>query len=43
MKKIILLASILLFSCSTSSVEYRTATTALRNDGDYEKAVKSSL
>ena len=43
MKKIILLASIFLFSCSTSSVEYRTATTALRNDGDYEKAEKSAL
>jgi len=43
MKKIILLASILLFSCSTSSTEYRTATTALRNDGDYEKAEASAL
>ena len=38
MKKIIYLFSIFLFACSTSSVEYRTATTALRNDGDYNKA-----
>jgi len=38
MKKIICLLSIFLFACSTSSVEYRTATTALRNDLDYNKA-----
>jgi len=38
MKKLILLLAILLFSCSTSSVEYRTATTALRNDYNYDKA-----
>ena len=39
MKKIIYLFTILLFACSgSSSVEYRTATTALRNDRDYNKA-----
>tara|TARA_Y100001936_G_scaffold28445_1_gene26689 strand:+ start:2789 stop:3907 length:1119 start_codon:yes stop_codon:yes gene_type:complete len=39
MKKIIYLLTILLFACSGgSSVEYRTATTALRNDRDYNKA-----
>ena len=43
MKKFILLLVILLFSCSTSSVEYRTATTALRNDGDYDKAEKFAI
>ncbi|SVD65681.1 uncharacterized protein METZ01_LOCUS418535, partial [marine metagenome] len=38
MKKFIYLFAILLFSCSTTSVEYRTATTSLRNDKDYNKA-----
>ncbi len=38
MKKFILLFILLLCACSTSSVEYRTATTALRNDNDYNKA-----
>ncbi len=38
MKKFIYLFAILLFSCSTTSVEYRTATTSLRNDRDYNKA-----
>lgn len=43
MRITILLLSILLFSCSTSSVEYRTATTALRNDRDYNKAEEYAL
>ena len=38
MKKIIYLFVLLIFGCSTTSVEYRTATTALRNDRDYAKA-----
>ena len=38
MKKFIYLFAILLFACSTTSVEYRTATTSLRNDRDYNKA-----
>ena len=38
MKKFILLFILLLCACSTWSVEYRTATTALRNDNDYNKA-----
>jgi len=38
MKQFIYLFAILLFSCSTTSVEYRTATTSLRNDRDYNKA-----
>ena len=38
MKKFIYIFSILLFACSTTSVEYRTATTSLRNDRDYNKA-----
>ena len=43
MRITILLLSVLLFSCSTSSVEYRTATTALRNDRDYNKAEEYAL
>ena len=43
MKKFILLLAILLFSCSTSSVEYRSATTALRNDRDYNKAEEFAI
>ena len=43
MRITILFLSILLFSCSTSSVEYRTATTALRNDRDYNKAEEYAL
>ena len=38
MRKFIYILAILLFSCSTTSVEYRTATTSLRNDRDYNKA-----
>ena len=38
MKNFIYLLAILLFSCSTTSVEYRTATTSLRNDRNYNKA-----
>ena len=38
MKKIIYLFVLLIFGCSTTSVEYRTATTALRNDMDFNKA-----
>ena len=40
MKQFIYLFAILLFSCSTTSVQYRSATTALRNDRDYNKAEK---
>ena len=43
MKKFIYVVVMFLIACSTSSVEYRTATPALRNDGDYEKAEKSAL
>ena len=35
---LLILFSILLFACSTTTVEYRTATTALRNDRDFAKA-----
>ena len=38
MKKFLYIFAILLFACSTTSVEYRTATTSLRNDRDYNKA-----
>ena len=38
MKKFTYLFAIILFACSTTSVEYRTATTSLRNDRDYNKA-----
>ena len=38
MRIFLYLFAILLVSCSTTSVEYRTATTSLRNDRDYNKA-----
>ena len=43
MRFIITLLIIFLFSCSPSSAEYRTATTALRNDRDYNKAEEFAL
>ena len=43
MKNFIYLFAILLFGCSTTSVEYRTATTSLRNDRDYNKAEEFAI
>ena len=43
MKILLYLFALLLVSCSTTSVEYRTATTSLRNDRDYNKAEEYAL
>ena len=43
MKILLYLFALLLVSCSTTSVEYRTTTTSLRNDRDYNKAEEYAL
>ena len=43
MRIFLYLFAILLVSCSTTSVEYRTATTSLRNDRDYNKAEEYAI
>ena len=43
MRIFLYLFAILLVSCSTTTVEYRTATTSLRNDRDYTKAEEYAI